>query len=207
VAKREEIEEEELVEEDVIDEEPEPEDEVERLNGELEEARAQAAEYLDGWQRAQAEFANYRKRQEGERTQMVAQVSAGMLRKLLPIVDDFERAVATLPSESGQSAWSDGVLLIKHKLDALLESEGVTPIEAEGQPFDPRYHEAVTYEDAPGYDDGQVIGETQKGYLLGERVLRPALVRVARQPSAPVEEDDEMSQEPQGDANDSRSEA
>jgi molecular chaperone GrpE len=106
-----------------------------------------------------------------------------MLHKILPVVDDFERALATLPDDLRQLTWCEGVFLIKAKLDALLDSEGVKPIEAEGQEFDPVYHEAVTYEEAPGYEEGQIIGVVQRGYMLGERVLRPAMVRVAKAPT------------------------
>ncbi len=158
--------------------------ELERLQKELEQAKAQAAEYLDGWQRAQAEFSNYKKRQEAERAQMAQFANMGLLRKLLPVTDDFERAIATLPDNLSRLSWCEGILLIKHKLDAILESEGVKPIETAGKSFDPLYHEAVTYEEAAGYTEGQIIGEVQRGYMMGERVLRPALVRVAKAPAA-----------------------
>ena len=163
-------------------------DELERLQAELEKAEAQAAEYLDGWQRTQAEFSNYKKRQEAERAQVTALANATLLRKLLPVLDDFERALATLPASLNPLTWCEGVFLIKHKLDAVLESEGAKPIETRGQTFDPRYHEAVTYEESQGHDDGQIIGEVQRGYMLGEWVLRPALVRVAKAPAARSEE-------------------
>lgn len=158
-------------------------EELERLQKELEQAKAQAAEYLDGWQRAQAEFSNYKKRQEAERAQMAQFAGMGLLRKLLPVVDDFERAIATLPDNLSRLSWCEGILLIKHKLDAILESEGVKPIETTGKSFDPLYHEAVTYEEVAGYEDGQIIGEVQRGYMMGERVLRPAMVRVAKAPA------------------------
>lgn len=176
----------EQVEPSAAEEQEQPEEEqneLEKLESELEEARAQAAEYLDGWQRAQAEFANYKKRQETERVQMRTRVTADVLRKVLPVVDDFERAMATMPDDLSQLTWCEGVFLIKAKLDAILDSEGVKPIEADGQTFDPVYHEAVTYEEAEGYDEGQIVGEVQRGYMLDERVLRPALVRVAKAPS------------------------
>jgi molecular chaperone GrpE len=162
-------------------------DELEALEKELEEAKSQAAEYLDGWQRAQAEFSNYKKRQEAERGQVQALMTMGVLRKILPLIDDFERALKTLPEDLSQLTWCEGVLLIKAKLDAILESEGVRPIETKGQTFDPLYHEAVTYEEAENYEEGQIIGEVQRGYMLGERVLRPALVQVAKAPT-PVTE-------------------
>ncbi len=177
------------VAETIVEEPEEEQDELEKLQEELEKAKAQAAENLDGWQRAQAEFSNYKKRQETERAQMMTFASAALLRRLLPVVDDFERAFATLPSNLSQLTWCEGILLVKHKLDAILESEGVKPIEAEGKEFDPRYHEAVTYEQVSGYEEGQIIGQVQRGYTLGERVLRPAMVRVAKSPAAQPEED------------------
>ncbi len=161
----------------------EQQDELEKLKAELEEAKNQAAEYLDGWQRAQAEFSNYKKRQETERAQMMALANMAVLRKILPVVDDFERALATLPDDLSQLTWCEGVFLIKAKLDAILDSEGVKPMEIEGEKFDPLYHEAVTHEEASGYEEGQIIGEVQRGYMIGERVLRPALVRVAKAPT------------------------
>jgi molecular chaperone GrpE len=163
-------------------------EELERLQKELEQAKVQAAEYLDGWQRAQAEFSNYKKRQETERAQMAQLAGMGLLRKLLPVADDFERALTTLPDNLSRLSWCEGILLIKHKLGAILESEGVKPIETAGKAFDPLYHEAVTYEEAAGYADGQIVGEVQRGYMMGERVLRPALVRVAKAPAAPPPE-------------------
>jgi molecular chaperone GrpE len=153
---------------------------------ELEEALAQAAEYLDGWQRTQAEFANYRKRQEAARQQQTQMSNANLMAKILPIIDDLDRALNTLPPGIQGLTWLDGVLLIKRKLDTVLESEGVTPIDTQGQSFDPRYHEAVTYEEVQGFQDGQIVGEMQRGYVLGDRVIRPALVRVARAPSEPA---------------------
>ncbi len=155
-------------------------------------AQAEAAEYLDGWQRTRAEFSNYKKRQEADRGQMIAMANAALLRRLLPIVDDFERALDAMPEEVSSLAWSDGVALVKQKLNTLLVTEGVEPIETEGQEFDPRIHEAVTYEEAEGYEEGQIIGEVQRGYRLGERVLRPALVRVAKASSQPIEQEGEQ---------------
>ena len=173
-------EEEQAEEESVTDDLADPEE----LKDKLEQAENQAAEYLDGWQRTQAEFSNYKKRQETERAQMMTLANMTVLRKLLPVVDDFERALSTLPVDLSQLTWCEGVLLIKAKLDGILESEGVKPIETEGEMFDPRYHEAVTYEESSGHEDGQIIGEAQRGYTLGERVLRPALVRVAKAPAS-----------------------
>ena len=169
--------------------------ELGELREALEKAEAQAAEYLDGWQRTQAEFSNYKKRQEAERGEMMTLATMAVLRKLLPIVDDFERAMATLPSDLSGLTWCEGVFLIKAKLDAMLESESIRPIEIVGKTFDPRYHEAVTYEEAEGYQEGQIVGELQRGYMLGERVLRHALVRVAKAPAGRPEEGSEASED------------
>mgnify|MGYP000045518557 CR=1 FL=1 len=161
--------------------------ELERLQEEMEQTRAQAAEYLEGWQRAQAEFANYRKRQEAEWQQRTQMSNAFLLTKILPVLDDLERAVQTVPAKLESFTWIEGILLIKRKLEMILESEGVQPIETAGRSFDPLYHEAVTLEVADGYADGQIIGEIQRGYMLGERVIRPALVRVAQAPPPAAE--------------------
>jgi molecular chaperone GrpE len=152
---------------------------IEELQAELDKVKVEAAEYLDGWQRARAEFANFRKRIEAEREEGRSRSNEGLLLKLLPIVDDFERAFQTVPPELKEAAWVDGVAIILQKLRTLLESENVTPIECVGEPFDPQYHEAVMREDTTEYPDGAVIEEMQRGYLLGERVLRPSMVKVA----------------------------
>ena len=163
-----------------ITEEIEEVPELEALRQELEEAKAQAAEYLDGWQRARAEFANYKKRNEQERQELFKLANVTLITRLLPIFDDFERAFQTLPSNLLSLTWIDGVALIYRRLQAILEAEGLTLVETEGQSFDPLLHEAVTYEESDDHDEGQIIGEVQKGYKLGDRVLRPALVRVAK---------------------------
>ena len=163
-----------------IVEEVEEVTELEALRQELEEAKAQAAEYLDGWQRARAEFANYKKRNEQERQELFKLANSTLITRLLPIFDDFERAFQTLPSNLLSLTWIDGVALIYRRLQAILDGEGLTPMETEGQSFDPLVHEAVTYEESAEHQEGQIIGEVQRGYKLGDRVLRPALVRVAK---------------------------
>ena len=173
-------------------EEAEAATELEQLEEALEEAKAEAEEYLDGWRRAQAEFSNYKKRQRAEQAKVHELANANLLRKLLPVLDDFDRAISTMPQGVEKLSWTQGLLMVKRKLEAILETEGVEPVETEGASFDPHYHEAVTHEEMPGYEDGQIIGEVQKGYVLGDRVLRPALVRVAKASSAPAETDDEV---------------
>jgi molecular chaperone GrpE len=159
--------------------EVEPQWSVQALQADLEKAQAQAAEYLDGWQRSRAEFANYKKRVEAEREELRRISNEALLLKLLPVVDDFERAFQKIPQEWAASPWVSGISMILRKLQALLESQGVVPIQAAGQPFNPQQHEAVLLEETAEHPDGTVIAEIQRGYRLGERVLRPAQVKVA----------------------------
>jgi molecular chaperone GrpE len=154
------------------------------LRQELEEQKSKAAEYLDGWQRARAEFANYKKRTEKEQQDMVKFANGAFITKLLPVMDDFERALQTLPPELIGMAWLEGITLIQRKLQMLLEQEGVTVIETEGQMFDPALHQAVTHEESEEYEEGQIIDEMQKGYRMGDKVLRPSSVRVAKEVSS-----------------------
>jgi molecular chaperone GrpE len=159
--------------------EDDEESELEALRAELEQVQAQAAEYLDGWQRARAEFANFKKRVEAERQELRRTSTEALLLKLLPVVDDFERAFEALPEDYEDAAWVDGFTMIHRKLRAILESQDVTPIEAIGQPFDPLWHEAVMQEETDEYPDGYVTEVMQRGYRLGDRVLRPSMVKVA----------------------------
>jgi molecular chaperone GrpE len=159
------------------------EKELQALREELELAHAQAAEYLEGWQRARAEFANYKRRVEAEREEIRHVSNEALLLKLLPVVDDFERAFRTVPEELTEVPWVNGMKMILRKLQAVLESENVTPIETAGQLFDPLLHEAVMQEESADYPDEHVMEEIQRGYRLGERVLRPAMVKVANNPN------------------------
>jgi molecular chaperone GrpE len=155
--------------------------EIDALKKDLAAAQARSSEYLDGWQRARAEFSNYKKRQEGEYANLRTLSTSTLVAKLLPVLDDFERASRTLPDPLRDMTWIDGVLLIQRKLQLILESEGVKLIEVKrNDEFNPTIHEAISHDEAPGVDSGHVIEEVQKGYKLGERVIRPSLVRVAR---------------------------
>ena len=146
---------------------------------ELAEARAEAAKNLDGWMRVQAEFANARKRMEKERVDTYANARADMASKLLPVMDDFERALANLPEEIVGNSWLEGIELVQRKLTGILEGMNVKLIEAVGQPFDPNYHEAIMQESSDEHESGTVSKVLQQGYRIGERVIRPALVYVA----------------------------
>jgi molecular chaperone GrpE len=152
---------------------------VEQLTAELEEAKALAAEHLATLQRTAADFANFRRRTAEDRERELGLASESLLRKLLTVADDFDRALETMPAEFKEAGWIEGIVLLDRKLRALLESEGVTPIEAVGRPFDPHEHEAIASVAATGRPDGEIVDEIQKGYRVRDRILRPALVAVA----------------------------
>jgi molecular chaperone GrpE len=154
--------------------------EVEALQQELDACRTRSDEYLDGWQRARAEFLNYKKRIEREQSQVYQNAAGNVLKRFLDVADDLERALQHRPMEGDGAGWAEGIELIYRKLMNLLESEGVTRMHAEGQLFDPNLYEAVTSEDTDHFKSGHVIEVLQPGYMIGDRVLRPARVRVAR---------------------------
>ena len=157
------------------------ENEIARLTEALEVAEAQAAQNLAGWQRAQALYENYRKRTESERVEWTANANVILLARLLPVLDDFERAFASLPAALQEEPWVNGVRLIEQKLRHILALEGVEPIPVHpGDLFDPYYHEAVLHQEVPGFAEGQIIAEVQRGYRQGERLVRPAQVVVAK---------------------------
>jgi molecular chaperone GrpE len=158
---------------------PEPVEGLRQPSAEEELAKAQedANKYLDNWRRAEADLQNYKRRAEQERDESRRFSHASLIINLLPILDDFERAFGSLDARLAGLTWLDGMRLIYRKLGALLENAGVRPIEAEGQTFDPRYHEAVAHADG---EEGKVISEVQRGYKLHDRVLRPAMVVVGK---------------------------
>ncbi len=153
--------------------------EIEALRQELAESQAKADEYLDGWQRSRAEFANYKKRVEREQAHINQIATGNIIKRYLDVLDDLERALKNRPQDEVGRTWADGIELIYRKLLAILESEGVTRMQAEGQTFDPSFHEAISSEESDAHESGQIIEVIQQGYLLGGRVLRPAMVRVA----------------------------
>jgi len=159
---------------------PEPESaEPPTLEEQLAAAQAEAEDYKDRWLRSQAEFANARKRMEKQRLDTYTNATVNVMDKLLPIVDDFERAMESLPAEMSESSWLEGIQLVQRKLLATLENFNVTPIEAVGQPFDPNLHEAITQEPTDEFESGVVCRVMQTGYKIGDRVIRPSLVVVA----------------------------
>lgn len=155
-------------------------DTISGLQNELAVTQAKADEYLEGWQRSRADFANYKKRVERDQAQTYQNAAASILKRYLGIIDDLERALKSRPADGDGSAWAEGIELIYRKLLSILESEGIQPMDAEGMLFDPNLHEAIMSEDSDQHESGQIIEVLQQGYLLGDRVLRPAMVRVAR---------------------------
>jgi molecular chaperone GrpE len=155
--------------------------ELEQLRQELEEQRRRAEDYLDQARRARAELVNYKRRVQQEVDELRAHAHAQLIVKLLPVLDDFHLAIATIPEEERQNPWIQGLLLIERKLWSVLEAEGVRPIEAIGLPFSPAEHEAIALESGEG-EEQVVVEEVRRGYTLGGRVLRPSLVRVGRRP-------------------------
>jgi len=156
---------------------------IEALKGERDAAAQKADEYLAGLQRERAEFANYRRRTTEEREARLGLAGEDLIRKVLVLADDFDLAIEARPEAIASEPWVEGVAAIDRKLRALLESEGVTQIDASpGTPFDPREHEAIASVPGTGRRDGEIVEEVRRGYRLRDRVVRPALVAVAASP-------------------------
>jgi molecular chaperone GrpE len=151
--------------------------ELETLMQRLGESEAKVAEHLDGWQRSQAEFVNYKNRVQRDQESMRNYMKGDLVRRFLPVLDDLERALQNRPTDD---PWVNGIELIARKIQSILESEGVKRIEVDGQMFDPRFHEAISHEMVEGVESGRVIALVQNGYMLGDHVIRPALVKVAQ---------------------------
>jgi len=150
-------------------------EDMESLRQALAEEQAKAEANLAGWQRAQADFTNFKRRSEQEREEFTRFVNAGLLLELLPVLDDLERALEHVPAKLSSAAWVDGVKLVYRKFRAVLEAQGLTQIEALGKPFDPNLHEAVRQEKGR---EGIIIEEIRKGYQLHDKVVRPTMVVV-----------------------------
>jgi molecular chaperone GrpE len=158
---------------------PDPMNEVTNLKEELEKTCAKAAEFSEGWQRERADFQNYKRRVERDQVMLSQEISGRIIKRFLEVLDDLERAQKNLPT-GGDPAWAEGIELVNRKINTILETENVKRIEAEDQQFDPIIHEALSQEESADHESGQIIEVIQQGYTLGDRVLRPARVRVAR---------------------------
>jgi len=164
---------------------------VEELSNQLVAANRQSEEYLAALQRERAEFLNFKRRTAEERERDLGLAGDDLIRKVLALADDFDRAIDARPDELAQNSWAEGVAVIDRKLRSLLESEGVTEIDAApGRRFDPREHDAIANVPGTGRPEGEIVDEVRRGYRLRDRVLRPALVAVA----APTTEPEEATQ-------------
>lgn len=156
------------------------ESEVDVLKKQIEELSIEKSEMHDRYLRLYSEFDNYRKRTNKDKIELIKNASEEMIRAILPVVDDFERAIKTADNIEGSEAIKEGVLLIYSKLMTILKQKGLSPIESIGKPFDTDFHEAIT--NIPATDEsqkGNVVDEIQKGYLLNEKIIRHAKVVVA----------------------------
>ena len=171
------------MEEEIINENESQDDVSEEVAGEyvdvlkqsLMEERNKAEDYLANWQRSQADFINYKRRSEKEKDELGEYSRAAIVQCVLPILDDFERAISVVPDQSVDSNWVEGIRMIERKLRTILESEGLSCIEAIGEPFDPYQHEAVRQQQG---EEGVVVDEVQKGYKFNDKVIRASQVVV-----------------------------
>ena len=163
--------------------------EIEQKTKERDEAQAKADEYLAGLQRERAEFLNFKRRTEQDQATAISRAADSLRLKVLEALDDFDRAVDARPASLADEPWAEGIVAIDRKLRALLEREGVGPMDPTvGQRFDPRLHQALSHITGSGRPADEIVAEFQRGYMVADRVLRPALVAVsdgADEPSAP----------------------
>ena len=156
-------------------------EDFDKLNEELEEAKKKAQENLESWQRERADFSNYRKRIERDQEDSKKKYKSDVLGKFLPVLDDLELAYAHRPVEGEEGAWAKGIELIIRKFNSLLENDGLTKIDVKaGDKLDPNIHMAVSSEDSDEFGSDEIIEVLQNGYRMGEKIVRPAMVRVAR---------------------------
>lgn len=156
--------------------------EIEPLPDPMDDMERERNQYKALAQRSQADLVNYRRRVDEERQELQRNANANLLTKFLGVVDDFERAIEMLPDDAASAGWREGLMLVKRNLENVLESEGVSKIEAEGKPFDPWEHEAVHYIESTENEDGAIIQVFRDGYRLHDRVLRASQVIVAKAP-------------------------
>ena len=153
---------------------------IEELTEQLEAAEQRAAEAEAGWQRARADDQNLTRRTDEQRAESASIAGDRLLIRVLDLADDFDLAVEHVPEDAQDSPWVEGITAIDRKLRALLEAEGIEAMEGEGEPFDPQTQQAISYEETADVPDGTVVKVLQRGFTINGRVLRPALVAVAR---------------------------
>lgn len=167
--------------------------EIEPLPNPIDDMERQRDEFKAMAQRAQADLVNYRRRVEEERQELRRNANADIIVKFLAVVDDFERAIDMLPNDESAAGWQEGLLLVKRNLDNLLESEGVSKIEAAGKDFDPWEHEAVFHQETSDVEEGVIVSVFKDGYRLHDKVLRAAQVIVAKSAQDAQTESDDIS--------------
>ncbi|KAA3643314.1 MAG: nucleotide exchange factor GrpE [Chloroflexi bacterium] len=156
-----------------------PPEVVTALQEALQIAQEESEKHLDNWQRTQADLDNYKKRVARDQQQMTHDVKGRVAKQYLDVLDDLTRALADKPAEGDGAVWAEGIELIHRKLNTILDNEGVKAMDVEGQMFDPSFHEAIGQVESDDHESGQIVEVVQQGYFIGERVLRPAMVRVA----------------------------
>jgi len=161
------------------DEPQTPEVDVTALQQMVEQLQTESQTNLDGWQRSRAEFNNYRRRTQQQLTDSKQQGAINALTKILPAVDDFERAYANIPDDLKDHPWVTGTALILKNIQKVMDEFNIEVLDPVGEEFDPNLHEAIGMDDSSEYESGIVTTTLQKGYVSGDKVLRPALVRVA----------------------------
>jgi molecular chaperone GrpE len=147
----------------------------------LQQLEQEASTMRDQALRAAADLKNFKRRTEEERANLIRNATAGLIMKLLPILDDFDLAMQHVPADVAETSWFNGLQGVQRKIQTVLEGEGVKPIEALGQPFDPNFHDAVMHEDAGPEQAGKVTADLRRGYTLHERVIRPTMVKVGQE--------------------------
>ncbi|MDP4097014.1 nucleotide exchange factor GrpE [Paenibacillus sp. P96] len=153
--------------------------EAEEENGEVARLRAELEEQQQRLLRVQADYDNFRRRTQKEKEELAKYASMKLVTELVPVVDNFERALATAPQGTDGDSFTKGVGMIFRQLEGVLTAEGVTAMETIGKPFNPEFHQAIMQVESDEYEEGIVVEEVQKGYMLKDKVLRPAMVKVS----------------------------
>lgn len=155
-----------------------------KSNGELEaqlaEEKKKSEEFMDNWRRTAAEFQNFKRRAEKDKADYAQYANQRLLKRVLDVLDSFDAGFKNVPAQFENQPWVEGMRAVERQLLQILEQEGVTPIDSQGQEFDPNFHEAVMYEPAEGAREGQILDELQRGFKIHDRVLRPTRVKVAK---------------------------
>ena len=166
----------------------EPQDRLKAFEDELEEANRERSQYKDALLRAQADLTNYKRRADEEKDEQIRYANSRLILKVLPVLDDFNLAIGHAKESEAEASWIEGVELIQRKLQSLVESEAVSRIDVDDKDFDPAEHEALAYQESADHRDGQVLTVVRDGYKLHGRVIRPALVILAKTPEPDPEE-------------------